>query len=315
MEPNVAPSCAAWYVYHAAQLGATFGSIGNLDVNPLQSPPRFSLASFTWYGWNLVNQQLLLPFTLAFVVGLAVAVRRLVRGRLSAANVEPELLGGAVLSYLGMTVLLHKDPRYTLPILVYVAVLATGWIATLRLRRWRAALSAAVVVIAALYLVGVSSGIGGAVRIRLPGAQQTAIAQGQLTLYETTGWLRGGPVHDANIQALLSGLRTAGIRDVLLFPTGDPIDFNIAGLTYMAVAEGLRVNDAGAFPAAQQASLILSPAGLAAPPPCQRMNDGSRLYVVRGVVNGLNVADMRVPGRPGVRYTLICPGRPPLVYP
>ena len=102
---------------------------------------------------------------------------------------------------------------------------------------------------------------------------------------------------------------------MLLFPTGDPIDFNITGLTYMAVAEGLRVNDAGAFPAAQQASLILSPAGLAAPPPCQRMNDGSRLYVVRGVVNGLNVADMRVPGRPGVRYTLICPGRPPLVYP
>ena len=304
-----------WYIYHAGELSSTLSAVGNLNYTPLQSPPRFSGASFAWYGWNLVNQQVLLPFTLAFLVGVAVAVRRLIRGRLTAANVEPELLGGALASYLGMTVLLHKDPRYTLPILVYVAVLATGWIATLRFRRWRIGLSGAVAVTAAIYLVGLSGGIGGAVRIRLPGAQQTLLYQDQLTLYETTGWLRGGPVHDANIPALLSGLRTAGIRDVLFDPTGDPIDFNITGLTYLAVAEGLHVNEPGASRPDRQATVILSPPGLGAPPPCQRMNDGSRIYVVRGMLSGLDVSDMRVPGDPSLHYTLICPGRPSRVYP
>ena len=71
-------------------------------------------------------------------------------------NVEPELLAGAVVSYICMTLLLHKDPRYTLPALVFVAVLATGWIATLSRRRLRACLSAAVVAIAAICTLSAS---------------------------------------------------------------------------------------------------------------------------------------------------------------
>ena len=304
-----------WYVYHAAQLSSTLSTIGGLAPNAVQAPPRFSIASLTWYGWNLVNEQVLAPFTLAFLIGVAASTRRLVRGRLTATNVEAELLGGVFVSYLGMTFLLHKDPRYTLPMLVYVAVLGTGWIATLRLPRWRAWLSAAVVLIAAIYFVGISAGIGGAVRIRLPGAQQTLIAQDQLTLYETAGWLRGGPVHDGNIQALLGGLRAAGIRDVLLNTGSDPADFNLAGLRTMLIAQGLHVDNAGAFPANQQASLIRSPPGPTGPPPCQQMNDGSRIYVVRGPAFGLDPTSMRDSGDPHRRYTLICPGRPPLAYP
>ena len=144
---------APWYIDHAAQISSTYSVIGGLTPNPEQAPPLSSLSSFTWYGWNLVNEQLFAPLTVAFVIGIVLALRRLIRRGLDAASVEPELLAGAFVSYLGMTVLVHKDPRYTLPMLVYVALLATGWIATLSRARWRAALSAAVVALAAIYFV------------------------------------------------------------------------------------------------------------------------------------------------------------------
>ena len=80
-----------WYVYHAGALGITFGSIGNAYEDPARSPPQLSLASLSWYGWDLVNQQILAPFALAFVIGVAAALRRLVRRPLSASNVEPRV--------------------------------------------------------------------------------------------------------------------------------------------------------------------------------------------------------------------------------
>jgi hypothetical protein len=152
------------------------------------------------------------------------------------------------------------------------------------------------------------------VRIPLPGAQQTIIYPGQLTLYETTGWVRGGPIHDADVQKLLTGLRAQGIRDLLLFTGSDPVDFNDDGLTAMALADGLHVNNAGAFPADQRASLVRSTAK-AGPRPCQRLDDGSSIYVVRGIATGLDTQLMRYPRDPDRRVTLICPGRRPIAYP
>jgi len=313
---GVALVAGPWYVYHAAQLSLTLSLIGGLTPSRVQSPPVWSFASFSWYAWNLVNEQVLAPVALAFGIGVATALGRLARGRIAASNVEPELLGGAVVSYVGMTLMLHKDPRYTLPMLVYVAVLATGWIATLRFRRWRGALSAAIVLSAAIYFVGVSLGFGGAVRIELPGAQQSLIERNQLTLYESSGWIRGGPVHDGDVQSLLAWLHASGIRDVIFLTGDDPVDFNQAGLGVMANAQGLRDGDAGAFTANRQASLVLSPPGSRTPPPCQRLNDGSGIFVVKGVGGlGLDARDMRYPDNPARRYTLICPGRPARTYP
>jgi 4-amino-4-deoxy-L-arabinose transferase-like glycosyltransferase len=304
-----------WYVYHAADLGTTFGDIGNAVVDSEQSPARFSLASFEWYGWDLVNQQVLAPFALAFAVGIGTALWRLVRRPLRAGNLEPELLGGAFFSYLGMTLLLHKDPRYTLPALVFVAVLATGWIATLPRRRLRGCLSAAVVALAALYFVGMSTGIGGSVRIELPGAQQTMIYENQLTLYQTIGWLRGAPAHDGDVQALLAGLRSDGIREIVADTDGDPLDFNESGLRVMVLAQGMTLGDAGAFPAAREANLIRTTPAPGLPAPCQRLDDGSLIYAVQGRATGLDTTAMRDPGRPGRRYTLLCPGRAAVTVP
>ena len=304
-----------WYIYHAGDLGTTFAAIGNAYEDPVRSPPQLSLASFEWYGWDLVNQQVLAPFALAFLVGIAAALRRLVHRPLSASNVEPELLGGAFISYICMTLLLHKDPRYTLPALVFVAVLATGWIATLSLPRLRVCLSATVVALAAIYFVGLSAGIGGAIRIKLPGAQQTIISPNQLTLYQTTGWVRGGPTQDGNIQALLAGLWADGIRDVRLATNGDPVDFNEYGLRVMVMAQGMTVGADRAVPPARQAYLIDTITAPGAPAPCQRLDDGSDIYAVQGRANGLNTTTMRDPADPARRYTLLCPGRPPVSAP
>jgi 4-amino-4-deoxy-L-arabinose transferase-like glycosyltransferase len=298
-----------WYIYHAAQISSTYTVIGGLTPSPGQAPPLSSLASFSWYGWNLVNQQLFAPLTVAFAVGSVLALRRLLRRGVGAAGVEPELLAGAFVSYLGMTLLVHKDPRYTLPMLVYVALLATGWIANLSRPRWRALLSAAVLALAAIYFVGISAGVGSAIQFRLPGSRH------EITLYDTAGWLRGAPAHDGDVGALLTGLRANGIRDVLLYTGNDPIDFNEAGLRVMVMAAGLHVADAGAYPAAEQASLVLSPPGPAYPPPCQRLNDGSRIYVVAGPALGLDAATLRDRAEPRRRYTLLCPGRRTLLYP
>jgi hypothetical protein len=301
-----------WYVYHWHALMNSYSTIGGEG----QGPPRFSAANLGWYGWDLVNQQVLAPFALAFLIGAGLAGWRIVRGRVTAESFEPELLAGAVVSYLGMTYVTHKDPRYTLPMLVYVAVLATGWITMLSRPRLRSALSAAVVVLAVVYFVGLSAGVGGGVRITLPGTQaDDAIHTRQLTLYETDGWTRGGPVHDADVQGLLAGLRRMGVKGVI---ADVGAHFNTSGLRVLALTEGVAYGGPVyplALPPNQEAYLILRPRGAAGPQPCQRFNDGSGIYLVRGSAPGLDPASLRDPGDPRRRYTLVCPGRATSVYP
>jgi 4-amino-4-deoxy-L-arabinose transferase-like glycosyltransferase len=311
---------APWYIYHWHDLHGlvtAFTSTGNGTsggFSLLAQPARFSLRNFGWYGWDLVNQIVLAPFALVFLIGAALAVTRLVRRRIAPESVEPELLGGLLISYLGVTYLTLKDPRYALPMLVYVAVLATGWIANLTrpgLRRW---LSVTVVALATVYFVGVSTGTGSDARISLPGAQNNVLHQWQLTLYEADGYVRAGPQSDGDVPALMDGLRRAGIRGISIATGPNPIDFNNWGLMTLAVTHGL-LNGDPSVPATQQASLILGAPGLAGPPPCQRLLDGSGIYVVRGPAPGLNLATLRNPADPRQRYTFICPGRPPLLAP
>ena len=60
---------APWYVYQWPHIKAEYTGIGQLYVSSVQSPPRFSLHSIDWYFWNLVNEQIGLPLTIAFVIG------------------------------------------------------------------------------------------------------------------------------------------------------------------------------------------------------------------------------------------------------
>jgi len=301
----------SWYFYHRGQLsglvgGATGGGQPEAGASAAGgvTPERFSRQSFGWYFWSALNIQLLAPLLLAVLAGAVLAVWACVRNW-RPENLLPELLGGAFVSWLGVTLITLKDPRYSLPALVYMAVLGTGWIATAT--RWRAPLTAALVAVVLINLIGVSTGLGGTVRVALPGAPTgSALAERSITFYSPDGWLRGGPEHDGDLLALLRGLKRIGVHTVT-FDAGssDDIDFNLTGLQVLAAEASLPV------------AAVYNPAGLGPrdafvlrhfpqpwdPPPCQRLNDGSGVYVVLGYAY-----------IPFANYTFICPTHHPLLY-
>ena len=115
---------------------------------------------------------LLTPLTALALTGTVLALWRFCRRR-APDDLTPELVGGALVGFLGITYLTLKDPRYALPALVYMAVLGTGWIATARppLRRW---LTAAFGVVVAINFIAVNFGGVPSLSVKLPGAFRIA---------------------------------------------------------------------------------------------------------------------------------------------
>jgi 4-amino-4-deoxy-L-arabinose transferase-like glycosyltransferase len=298
-----------WYVYHRHELNALV-SVHDGEASGTASeaggilPPRFSHKSFSWYFWSTLNIQLLVPLALAVLVGAVLALRDCVRDR-SRENLRFELLGGLFVSWLGMTLITHKDPRYTLPALVYMAVLGSGWIATAK--RGRRSLTWALVAVVAINLIGVSVGLGKTLRLTFPGAPKSStLAERSITFYSPTGWLRGGPEHDGDILALMRGLKRMGVHTVTFdAASSNEIDFNTSGLQVLAIEAGVEptwvYNPAGLGP--HDAFLLRHFPEAGDPPPCQRLNDGSGVYIVLGN-----------PVMPFALYTFVCPGRTPAFY-
>ncbi len=300
-----------WYVYHRHELGGLVsihdGSASPTGANEAGGffPQKLSRKSFGWYFWSTLNVQLLAPLSLAVLVGTVLAIRNCLR-RFSSENLRPELIVGLFISWLGMTLITHKDPRYTLPALVYMAVLGTGWIATAM--RGRKILTGILLAVVAINLLGVSTGSGHTLRITLPGAPSgnSALAERHITFYSPDGWLRGGPEHDGDILGLMRGLKRVGVRTVTFdAASSDDINFNTSGLQVLAIEAGLEptwtYNPAGLGP--HDAFVLRHVPQPGDPPPCQRLNDGSGVYVVLGN-----------PVIPFGLYTFLCPGRKPLFY-
>jgi uncharacterized membrane protein YsdA (DUF1294 family) len=297
-----------WYVYHVAQLNGLVEGQGGTGAAPTaeSAPPLLSRASLLWYLWAALNVQLLTPLVLFLFAGIGLTIRNCLQ-RWTPENLGPELLGGAFVSWLGITLIRHKDMRFTLPALIYIAVLATGWIVLAR-PRLRAGATAVLVVILAVNFLGVSIGIGDAVRIALPAAHagNGGPPTRQFTLYSPAGYIRGGPEHDGDILALMRELKRAGIRTIT-FDAGstDVPDFTTYGLQVRAIQAGLTptaVYNLSALGPRDAFMLrrILQPGD---PPPCQRLNDGSGVYIELGD-----------PVKPFETYTFICPARHPAIY-
>jgi 4-amino-4-deoxy-L-arabinose transferase-like glycosyltransferase len=306
---------APWYIYHQAKIRQSFTGVAQGIPNAFQAPPRFSSTNVTWYIWNLLNEQTLTVFAGLFLIGGLIALWRCLRHRIEPANVYPELLAGALVSYLGMTYLTHKDPRYSFPALVYIAVLGTSWIPGIGHRSLRRVTSVTVAGLAGLYLVGMSFGLGGAVRIALPGAQDNAIYQRQLTLYETSGWVRGGATTDAHVLSLLEGLRSAGVSAANLYTGGNEIDFNTTGIEPLMESAGIHPALAPLPPGRQNILLLVHIPHSGEPVPCQRLNDGVGIYVARGSFAALNPVTLTNPADASQPFTFVCPGRAPQTYP
>lgn len=303
-----------WYGYHFSELISTFTSIGGLAPNALQAPARFTLANVLWYFWNLINQQVLVIFTVLLGVGILIALRRAVRNRLDPKNVYPELLVGLIVSWAGMTYLTHKDPRYTLPWLVYVVVLGTYWIPDLVRPLLRRGLSIGVVALAVVYFAGMTLGVGNIIRVALPGAQQNILYRNQLTLYQTVGWVRGGPVTDAHVLRLMQWLHRHGVLRAQLYTGPDELDFNLIGIEALAATADVYAYLTPNPPSPQNVYIFVHTPRPGDPPPCQRLNDGTGIYVAAGNTAGLNPNTLSNPTAPREAFSFICPGRSPVLY-
>jgi 4-amino-4-deoxy-L-arabinose transferase-like glycosyltransferase len=286
---------APWYVehwqhIHQLALGATTdsGQAGvkqALAASSEVTPPRWSSANYFWYFWNLVNHQLLLPLTLFVVAGVGWALVRVARTRRDA-HLTLELVVGLVVAFAALTFLttLH-DPRYTLPALVYLAVLGSGWITQLR-RPLAIAAATGLLALVAINTAAVTFGLGSAVQVKLPGAPaQSGLGVGRVTLYSSQGYVVGGPVHGP-LPDLMHAIRRDGyLRLEIDFYGGAPF-FNASGLGVLGREASLltTVGDGSDLRGRDAVFMVRRPVQPGTPKPCAdpRLGDGTALWLTIG---------------------------------
>lgn len=285
--------CGPWFFAHYYQLrGQTAGAVAApraIWYGSVSFPERWTPENFTWYGWNLVNNQLYLPLFVFFVIGLGWALWRLARRR-AWDSYLPELLAGGFVGYFGVSMIVLKDPRYTLPCLVYVAVVATAWIVTLE-RRGRLIATGALVAVFVFNTVQHNFDVGGQHKISLPGAVASPIGEYSLTLVNDRGYTVASPNRRAEpVLDLLERLHDRGVRNVVF--DGDTMregGYNLDGLRIFAAKAKLTApgytrdfikSDADAW-------VTRSPIADVDQPPClvsPLAPDQTGLYVYRGHV-------------------------------
>lgn len=275
---------APYYIYHVSEINTLLG-IGGAESGaaPGNIPPTLSGASLLWYFWSTLNSQLGV-WLFAFVVGGAIwTVAAVVRHR-DARWARIELLIGFFLAWLAITLTPHKDIRYDMPLMPYLAVIATGWIVHLaRPVRWMAA--GALVLAVAANTLGSTFGVGELVQVNLSKHPPETEAQpDRLVLYSYGGLGLAGPQRDGDVGGLMATLRADGVRIVTWEPNQGAVPyFSKEGLDALAAIAGL-------VPSPVPSSVTASPtvAGLVhlAPlagsaPPCSRLVDGSGVWVLR----------------------------------
>ncbi len=126
---------APWYIAHGSELQTILSFAGvTPEANPGNVPPTWSLSGLSWYFWSILNSQLLVFLFAFLLVGtIWMLAVQLLRRRASASpppslDAQRQLLCGAFVAWLGITLTRHHDVRYALPLLPYLAVIATGWI-------------------------------------------------------------------------------------------------------------------------------------------------------------------------------------------
>jgi 4-amino-4-deoxy-L-arabinose transferase-like glycosyltransferase len=303
-----------WYVHEFSQVHAlgtgALNTANQAEYRGDIAPGRLSIENLTWYFWNFINYQLLLPLFLFATVGVMWLMLGFVRRR-PISRLAPELALGALVSWLGITETFTHDTRYSMPLLVYLAVLGSGWIARLR-RPGRRLATTALVLVATANTLGTSFGIGRSLQVSLPGATSSSRQKpGLLTLYSNEGFLVGGPKRDGDILGLMQALRRNGVREVAWLnlgpeeprPTFTP-DFSRGGLTAFAqIAKLTFLRETVVMSNLTQHDAVLGhgPIEAGEAPPCAKLSDGTGVWVRLGG-----------PNRPGVMC--YCPFRHPVFY-
>jgi hypothetical protein len=249
------------------------------------APARGSLANYEWYSWNILNRQLLLPLFLFAAVGWVWMLLGFVRRRPVSAF-APELAAGAFLAWLGLTETFVHDNRYSMPLLVYLAVIGSFWI--VRLPRGKGILTAsALLAIFVVNTLGDSFGIGPSVAASFSSASAHS-EQGpeQLTVFSTAGYLVSAPVHEGELLSVIQDLKRRRLAYVIFATdfTAPKPSFSVEGLDALAAIVGLKVNDSPNpnLPARAWSNVAVVanlPAQAGKPPPCVRLSDGSGVWV------------------------------------
>jgi Dolichyl-phosphate-mannose-protein mannosyltransferase len=274
---------APWYLAHLSQL-STFLEVST--ANPIivagDVPPTFSLASFTWYFWSMLNSQLLVPLFMLLLVGTIWTIAKLVR---EPDGARLEFFAGAVVAWLFITLTPSHDIRYGLPLLPYAAVIATGWIVYMpRAVRWTAIVVLLLGVSA--NTLGTTFGVGNTVKLALahptpPGEE----IPDTIVLYSTDGFLVAGPSRDGDVPGLLAALKREGIKTVIWSGRKSiGTDFDSEGLLPLIRVAGLSPAITAEVEFAHSSdtvTLVHLPAGANGAPACTRLSDGTGVWVIR----------------------------------
>jgi 4-amino-4-deoxy-L-arabinose transferase-like glycosyltransferase len=297
-----------WYLAHLGTTSALTagaapsggGAEGSSEAAGSPRPPAWTSKDFGWYVWNALNLQLFVPLLAFFAAGLGWCAWRLAHRR-EPGRAGLEVLAGLLVSYAGVTALSLHDFRYSLPMLVFVAALATTWIGHLPAAARRIA-AAALVVVCAVNIVGINVGAGSRVRFAiLPGAPgESALGERQVTIYNPNGFPYGKPRDDGILDRLRQARRD-GVKRFDVDPASANVFFlNPPGLEALARMAGIArpgVYDPGSF-GPRDLFLVQRAASPTDPPPCFRLEDGSSVY-----------ASLGSPLVPFEQFKLYCPGR------
>lgn len=253
------------------------GAFGDRDA-------RISVDNLTWYWWAAINEQFFVPLLALFAVGFIGALREL-RTRRGIA----ELVAGIVVSYFMLAIVLAiRDPRYTLPLVVFIAVLATGWIATTgRVVVRRIGIAVLAIAVTANVAVSISGDIP-VVRYEAPGTNfEFGIDPGSFTILDDTGYWVGPPQTDPLWPRLFEAAEREGLSTMRLYTRQQPLFWGVdyKSLDIFGMPYGVRevtANEPRPYDPAElrvtiwaDDSIYVDEKGL--PEPCGRIDEGAGL--------------------------------------
>jgi uncharacterized membrane protein YsdA (DUF1294 family) len=273
---------------HAASIGGDASAVAPGAAYPPARPPLLSLDNAAWYFWATLNGLLFAPLFAFAVVGVGTAVARVRRAR-PQEDRTLELLCGLGGAWLALTLLPHKDMRYSLSLIVYLAVLGTAWLVRLPRRREAVAVALLALAIAAAQM-GATFGLGPETARQLPGSRRADLGEGvpprdRVVVYENHDYMVSGPVR-RDVPNLFKALHRAGALGVAWVDRVEPWDKNFedTGLWVLARVANLPVVAQGGqleTPGPGQALLVRAQ-GSVNGAPCLRLADGSGVWVMLG---------------------------------
>lgn len=275
-----------WYIEHASLLSTMIElSHSGGGTPPGNIPPTFSTDNLFWYFWSILNSQLLLPLFLLAAGGMVWMFVALVRGRGKPALWLEFLVGGFLTWFIITFPDAHHDIRYGLPIIPYLAVLATGWIVSLpRVARY-VALGLLVIGVGA-NTMGITIGYG--VKVKIPFTSHLGATEQypeRVYIFTTSGFLVAGPSGDGNVPGLLKELKREGVSTVAWsFEQSQGTDFSFEGVKPLIQIAGLTPVLTERLQYASTPSvvtLVHAPVTARTPPACTRLRDHTGVWVVR----------------------------------